>query len=158
MKRKIALLSVLWVLIGAVWILGLNWPRLIGAADAVDPGSRASGEGTGVIYALNEAEAAEEAPADRQIPETASAAEEAAGPASEPPADAPVVSDAPDVSDSADGGSGETTVYVLNTNTKKIHLPDCKSVADIKEKNRGECTDPDEALADGYEWCKRCHG
>ena len=49
-------------------------------------------------------------------------------------------------------------VYVLNTNTKKIHLPDCKSVADMKESNKALCKDPEEALAEGYAWCKRCHG
>ena len=48
--------------------------------------------------------------------------------------------------------------FVLNLNTMKIHLPDCPSVTEMKESNRGFCEDPEEMLAQGYAWCKRCHG
>ena len=46
--------------------------------------------------------------------------------------------------------------YVLNTSSKKIHLPDCSSVKRIAEKNYSETTDPQACLAQGYEACKIC--
>ena len=52
----------------------------------------------------------------------------------------------------------ETTgiTYVLNTNTKKIHYPDCSSVDDMKEKNKAFTDDYEEAIAQGYKPCGRC--
>ena len=48
-------------------------------------------------------------------------------------------------------------VYVLNENTKKIHLPSCSSVADMKANNKKEVTETLKALeAAGYSPCKRC--
>ena len=48
--------------------------------------------------------------------------------------------------------------YILNTNTKKFHRPDCSSVSTIKEKNRQEYTGPrDDLIAQGYAPCKRCN-
>ena len=48
--------------------------------------------------------------------------------------------------------------YILNTNTRKIHKPNCSSVEDIKEENREEVsTDINKLLNDGYERCKRCN-
>ena len=48
--------------------------------------------------------------------------------------------------------------YVLNTNTKKFHYPDCKSVGKMKEKNKLVRTDTREAIiADGYEPCGICN-
>ena len=48
--------------------------------------------------------------------------------------------------------------YVLNTNTKKFHRPNCKSVSDMKEKNKKTVTKSrEEIIADGYEPCKRCN-
>jgi len=53
--------------------------------------------------------------------------------------------------------SGGEVRYVLNTRTKKIHLPDCRSVSGISEKNRenysGELS---ELLEAGYEPCGYC--
>ena len=46
--------------------------------------------------------------------------------------------------------------YVLNTNSKKIHYPDCSSVKKMKEKNKGFTTDYDGAIADGYTPCGNC--
>ena len=47
--------------------------------------------------------------------------------------------------------------YVLNTNTKKIHLPDCSSVESISAENRENVTESrDEIIAAGYEPCGRC--
>lgn len=48
--------------------------------------------------------------------------------------------------------------FVLNTNSKKFHIPSCSSVADMKEKNKelfyGSRED---AIAQGYSPCGRCH-
>lgn len=46
---------------------------------------------------------------------------------------------------------------MLNKNTRKFHVPDCGSVADIKAKNREDYTGNREALIEqGYEPCGRC--
>lgn len=48
--------------------------------------------------------------------------------------------------------------YILNRNTHKFHLPDCDSVADMKEKNKVHFAgDREEAVSQGYEPCKRCN-
>lgn len=48
--------------------------------------------------------------------------------------------------------------YVLNTNTKKFHLPNCSSVKDMKDKNKQEVTcSRDEVIYMGYVPCKRCN-
>ena len=48
--------------------------------------------------------------------------------------------------------------YVLNTNTKKFHLPSCSSLNQMNESNKGEFTGTrDELIQQGYEPCKRCH-
>lgn len=47
--------------------------------------------------------------------------------------------------------------YILNTNTHKFHLPDCKSAAGMKESNKTEFTGSrTELLEQGYEPCKQC--
>lgn len=49
------------------------------------------------------------------------------------------------------------TTYILNTNTKKFHLPSCESVGDIKEKNKREVTAGRvELILEGYAPCQRC--
>lgn len=48
--------------------------------------------------------------------------------------------------------------YVLNTNTKKFHLPSCSSVKDMKDKNKKEVScSRDEVIDMGYVPCKRCN-
>lgn len=58
-------------------------------------------------------------------------------------------------------GSAEgkgTTEYVLNTNSKKFHLPSCSSVDQMSPKNREDVEDTRENLiANGYDPCKRCN-
>lgn len=52
---------------------------------------------------------------------------------------------------------GQTETYVLNTNTKKFHRPDCSSVARMSEKNRKDYTGTRASvIAEGYEPCKIC--
>lgn len=49
------------------------------------------------------------------------------------------------------------TTYILNTNTKKFHYPHCKSVSEMKEKNKKASTQTrEEIISQGYEPCKRC--
>ena len=62
-------------------------------------------------------------------------------------------------SEAGTGGpaSGAVT-YVLNTNSKKFHRPDCSSVSDMKPKNRRDFTGTrEEAIGMGYQPCGRCH-
>jgi DNA-entry nuclease len=52
-----------------------------------------------------------------------------------------------------------TCDYILNKNTKKIHLPDCSSVSDMAEKNKVSYNGTiDELESQGYTPCKRCIG
>lgn len=52
---------------------------------------------------------------------------------------------------------GEVT-YILNTNTKKFHMPGCKSVQQMKAKNRQDVDwSRDEVIAKGYVPCKNCN-
>jgi len=61
-----------------------------------------------------------------------------------------------------DGAAGqesgtESVVYILNTNTKKFHYPDCKSVNAMSEKNKKEFTGSKKELTeDGYSPCGNC--
>ena len=56
----------------------------------------------------------------------------------------------------AAAAGGEMT-YVLNTNSKKFHLPSCPSTEQIAEKNRQDFTGSrDDLLAQGYTPCKQC--
>ena len=51
----------------------------------------------------------------------------------------------------------EEITYVLNTNTKKFHRPDCSSVSSMKSKNRYDSTQSyEEITAAGYVPCKNC--
>ena len=47
--------------------------------------------------------------------------------------------------------------YVLNTNTKKFHKPDCASVGDIRSSNLSEYSGiREDIIRRGYEPCGRC--
>ncbi len=48
--------------------------------------------------------------------------------------------------------------HVINANTGKYHEPGCKSIAEMKEKNRLYTNATDQELMDaGYKPCQRCH-
>ena len=50
-----------------------------------------------------------------------------------------------------------TATYILNTNSKKIHKPDCSNALDIKEKNKEETNKTkDQLIKDGYSTCGLC--
>lgn len=47
--------------------------------------------------------------------------------------------------------------YILNTNTRRFHLPSCPSAAEMKPENRDSFTGTrDELLEKGYTPCGRC--
>ena len=61
---------------------------------------------------------------------------------------------------SVEGSTGiipEGTTFVLNNNSKKIHLPYCESVGDMAEYNKEYTTlSAEELIACGYSPCGRC--
>lgn len=60
--------------------------------------------------------------------------------------------------DQASHVMSDQLTYVLNTNTKKFHLPTCSSVKEMKPKNKQESTlSRDDLIAKGYAPCKRCN-
>ena len=65
---------------------------------------------------------------------------------------------APIRSEQPASSSPEVREYVLNTNSKRFHLPDCKSVERMSEQNKLFRTDTREAIiADGYVPCQNCN-
>ncbi|MBQ9493320.1 MAG: DNA/RNA non-specific endonuclease [Oscillibacter sp.] len=61
------------------------------------------------------------------------------------------------LADEPDAAGGESTLYILNTNSKKFHLPDCSSAINMKANVRQEYAGTRETLiAEGYEPCGRC--
>lgn len=57
----------------------------------------------------------------------------------------------------SEAANNETT-YILNTNTKKFHLPECGSSEQISQQNRSEYHGTRDALIqNGYEPCKICN-
>ena len=67
----------------------------------------------------------------------------------------PVETEAPKADPEQSSGG---TDYVLNTNTKKFHYPNCSSVKRMSEKNKSFFTGTrDEVIAMGYDPCGNCH-
>lgn len=61
-----------------------------------------------------------------------------------------------DEAETAESSSEQT--YILNTNTKKFHSPDCSSVDQMSEKNKQEYTGTrEELIAQGYDPCGNCN-
>lgn len=62
------------------------------------------------------------------------------------------------VSETASSGESGSVSYILNINTKKFHYPSCKSVTQMKEKNRKEFTGTrEEVISMGYDPCGNCN-
>lgn len=60
-----------------------------------------------------------------------------------------------DTSAETDKGTAE---YVLNTNSKKFHVPSCSSVKQMKDTNRQDVKDTRENIVNqGYDPCKHCN-
>ena len=54
--------------------------------------------------------------------------------------------------------SGERQDYVLNTSSRKFHLPECSGASSMKQSNRQEVTATrDLLLAQGYQPCNQCN-
>ena len=55
-------------------------------------------------------------------------------------------------------GQEQTLTYILNTRTKKFHLPGCENIEAIDDNKRGEYTGTRSALIDmGYVPCGGCN-
>lgn len=51
-----------------------------------------------------------------------------------------------------------SATYILNTNTKKFHLPGCSSVSSMNESNKKEYSGSrDDLISQGFDPCKRCN-
>ena len=60
--------------------------------------------------------------------------------------------------ETGDSQKEEEVTYIVNTNTRKFHLPDCSSVKDMKAKNKIKFTGTKKELTDqGIEPCGRCN-
>lgn len=60
-------------------------------------------------------------------------------------------------SDKGQTGNTEVT-YILNTNSKKIHRPDCDSVSQMSQRNKKETNQSkEELIKDGYTPCQSCN-
>ena len=58
----------------------------------------------------------------------------------------------------ASQGDEQPRSYVLNTNTRKFHLPGCRSVSRMKARNKQEVTmTKSEVVAQGYQPCAQCN-
>ena len=58
----------------------------------------------------------------------------------------------------SNNASSKKTTYILNNNTKKYHLPNCKSVARMNKSNRIKYVGSAKELENkGYDACKNCH-
>lgn len=51
----------------------------------------------------------------------------------------------------------QSTVYYLNTSSKKIHRAGCSAVSKINDENKSTTYDYQSYLDNGYTWCGICH-
>ena len=75
------------------------------------------------------------------------------------PADKPASAQSSSVSSSTASSQSVSvsTEYILNTSTRKIHYPDCKSVKQMSEKNKKSTTESrDSLISKGYTPCGNC--
>ena len=64
----------------------------------------------------------------------------------------------PETDEQAEPIQSAEYTYVLNTDTKKIHLPSCRYVKSSKAENYAVSNKSEEELVSkGYTVCKRCH-
>lgn len=55
-------------------------------------------------------------------------------------------------------GLSDANVYVLNTNSRRFHLPSCSSVSKMKEKNKEfSSKSREDLISEGYRPCGNCH-
>ncbi len=70
---------------------------------------------------------------------------------------APIVTSAATQANNFTPLNDNSTTYVLNANSKKIHYVDCPSVNNMKEENKVFTDDYEDAVNQGYEPCRRCN-
>ena len=119
------------------------------AAEAAEAGTEApeSEEAQPAVTAVTEAATEVAAPETETATEAAAPETEAATEAAEP-----------ETETVADEGSQTQVTYILNTNTKRFHLPGCSSVDSMKDSNREDVNWSRDAVIDaGYVPCKRCN-
>lgn len=59
--------------------------------------------------------------------------------------------------DSQSSPENEEAIYIVNTNTRRFHLPSCSSVKEMKESNRENFTGSrEELIEEGYIPCGKC--
>lgn len=103
--------------------------------------------GIDIDYATGESKVAEEASSESKVAEDTNVQA-----ATESTTETSVESS----SSSFDFANQERT-YILNTNTKKVHLPDCRSVKDMADHNKEERVGTlNDIKNKGYTPCKRC--
>ena len=94
-------------------------------------------------------------PAEEETEPATEPVTEAAEPSTDPVEETtePETSTEPEESES----TGTQRDYVLNTNSKKFHYPECSSVSQMKASNRADFHGTrEEVIAKGYEPCGRC--
>lgn len=60
-------------------------------------------------------------------------------------------------SDTSTDSSSAAGTYIGNSNSHKFHVPTCKSVGKMSEKNKVTFSSRDEAINQGYQPCKVCN-
>lgn len=68
-----------------------------------------------------------------------------------------VSSDTSTSSDTSSDSSSASGTYIGNSNSHKFHVPTCKSVGKMSEKNKVTFTSRNEAINQGYQPCKNCN-
>lgn len=59
---------------------------------------------------------------------------------------------------SLSGSSSSSKTYILNTNTRRFHLPSCSSVQQMADKNKKTYTGSRyDLIEQGFAPCQRCH-
>lgn len=68
------------------------------------------------------------------------------------------IEDSEDLTEESLDEEEPTVTYVLNTNTQKFHYPDCRSVKQMKDKNKlVEETTREDLIDRGYSPCGNCN-
>lgn len=144
-------------LIALTLVCLLICPLLAGCGDGIEPARVLTTEETVQTTATPETTAA---PETTEAPQTTSAPETTEPPQTEAPTEEQTEA-AAERSMPTEQTELEQQVqctYILNTNSKKFHYPDCSSVDEMSEKNKKETTATrEEIIAQGYVPCKRCN-
>ena len=127
------------VLLAAVWVLA----ACAGNDLVIDTGETAAPVSVGTVAVRETEPPAETETATETETQTAEAVQETTA--------------VPPESESETAETTAQTGYILNVNSKKIHLPTCGSVKTMKETNKKETNETlEELYAQGYTDCGNC--